>query len=306
VTTESTVTVVIPVYNGERFVAAAIQSALDQGSAVREVLVCDDGSTDGTRDAVRRFPARVRLVEKEHSGNPSVVRNAGIDESATELVAFLDADDVWLPGKLEQQLKALEANPDAAFVCTNALRQTEPGQAQGMLPLLPTALAPTEDALDSLIAENFVITSSVLCRRDVLVSAGMFPTDVHLPAVEDYDCWLRVAALGKVAYLPEPWLVYRDWGASYRGEWSALETARGLLHVLERLEERMPGTEAAHATAFRARRIALYEHIYGIAMRLGQGAAARDAAMRIFRLAPFRASSLKRLARSMLPSTARG
>jgi glycosyltransferase involved in cell wall biosynthesis len=115
-TTEPLVSVIIPVFNGERYVADAIASVLAQRHHALEVIVVDDGSTDASADVVRRIvDARCRLVRQTSSG-AAAARNRGISESTGTLLAFLDADDVWTPDKLERQLHALTAEPEIDMV----------------------------------------------------------------------------------------------------------------------------------------------------------------------------------------------
>jgi glycosyltransferase involved in cell wall biosynthesis len=292
------VSVVIPVYNGESFVGNAVESALAQGPAVEEVLVCDDGSTDGTREAVEAMDGPVTLVERPHSGNPSVVRNAGVERAACDLIAFLDADDVWLPGKVEAQLSAFSTSASVGLVCTDALRQTAPGVVEGLAPLLSRISPVSGDVLDELVADNFIITSSVVVRKQLLLDAGLFLVDRHLPAIEDYDLWLRVACITQVVFLERPWLMYRDWGASYRSEWSAVETATGLLGVLDRVEERYPDAGSAHRAAFRKRRARLNVQISAAAMIAGDSSLARSAAWQAVRQRPQTPRAWKYLARA--------
>ncbi len=274
------VSVVIPVHNGEAWVTRAIESALAQGEAVAEVLVCDDGSTDGTCDLVEACGGRVSLLRGGHSGNPAVPRNRGIRGAACELIAFLDADDAWLPEKLETQLAVFPAHPGTGLVCTNALRQTDPGTADGLLPLLPPGAGRSGRVLDRLVLSNFVVTSSVLVRRSLLFAAGLFCEDAALGA-EDYDLWLRVACVAPVAYLERPWVLYRDWGASYRDEWSAAQAREGLLAVLERAEHACRPSRPAERRAFRRRRTRLYADAADAAEARGDLAAARLAALRV-------------------------
>ncbi len=109
----SSVSVIIPAYNAARHLAEAIESVLGQGADVLEVIVADDGSTDGTRDVAEAYP--VRLLTLVHAG-VSVARNAAVDAATGEWLAFVDADDIWLPGKLSAQLAAAAAHPGAGLV----------------------------------------------------------------------------------------------------------------------------------------------------------------------------------------------
>ena len=107
------VSVIIPVYNGAAFVAEAIESALAQTHEPLEVIAVDDGSTDGTATVIRRFPT-VTLIEQSNRG-VSAARNAALETTAGEYIAFLDADDVWAPSKTEVQVAFLEAHPEHGF-----------------------------------------------------------------------------------------------------------------------------------------------------------------------------------------------
>lgn len=104
------VSVVIPVYNGERYLAEAVQSALDQAYRPLEVLVIDDGSTDGSGAVAQSFGQLVHYHYRDHAGL-AATRNHGVSVARGELLAFLDADDVWVKGKLERQVVALQAEP---------------------------------------------------------------------------------------------------------------------------------------------------------------------------------------------------
>lgn len=101
------VSIVMPVFNGERYVAAALESLLGQTYPALEVIVVDDGSTDGTADVVRRHSG-VRLVQQKNAG-PAVARNFGIENSRGRYISFVDHDDLWLPEKVERQVALLEA-----------------------------------------------------------------------------------------------------------------------------------------------------------------------------------------------------
>jgi len=115
------VSVIIPTYNGEGTLARAIQSVLMQAVDV-EILICDDGSTDRTLEIARKFSCRI-LVNEMHTGGPNAGRNAGIRNATGELIAFLDQDDEWLPGKLSAQIKEIENG--AKFVSSSSIIKPE-------------------------------------------------------------------------------------------------------------------------------------------------------------------------------------
>jgi glycosyltransferase involved in cell wall biosynthesis len=108
---EASVTCILPVYNGERFIREAIRSVLDQNYPYLELLVVDDGSADGTREVLRDFETRVRVVRQEHSG-VAAARNLGLKEARGHYVAFQDADDLWMPRKLGLQLARFAEHPE--------------------------------------------------------------------------------------------------------------------------------------------------------------------------------------------------
>lgn len=185
------VTVIIPTRNRSAQVSAAICSVLAQTYPAAEVLVCDDGSTDGTRAVVAAFGAPVRLIELPYTGLPGRVRSAGVRQAVGELVAFLDDDDEWEPGKLALQVAALEAAPDAGLVYTDARLRHEDGSLSP--PVLLARHARSGPLMDRLIDECFIHPSTVLVRRELLTAAGGF--DEGIPIGEDYDLWLRLARL---------------------------------------------------------------------------------------------------------------
>ena len=202
----TTVSVVIPTWNRPEFLKRAVRSALDQTCSPLEVLVCDDGSTDNTEATVRSFDdRRVIWLPGERAGGPAAARNRGIKASRGEWIAFLDDDDVWLPEKLEQQLREI-ADHRIGAVCCDAWRD-RPG-VDGATPLLGGVNATLR--FKNMLAANRVICSSMMVQRDILQAAGGFPEDAGLTAMEDYALWLRVADMTSIAYCAVPLLSYRD------------------------------------------------------------------------------------------------
>jgi len=188
------------------------------------------------------------------------------------------------------------------LVCTNAFRQTQPEVFDDLAALLPDGAGASGDVLPRLLANNFVITSSVLVFRAVLEQAGPFYPG--LAAAEDYGVWLRAARVCRFVYLEQPWLIYRDCGWSYRREWSPAETARALLDNLDRLEERFPGTAGRHPGEFSARRSELYGIIGGESVANGDRRGAVLSYAAALRQRPAHLGSWKRLLGALLPSGA--
>jgi GT2 family glycosyltransferase len=187
--------VVIPAFNAERFIAATLASIKRQTFPPKEIVVVDDGSSDQTAAVARASGARV--VTQLSSKGPSASRNRGVAETQSPIVAFLDADDEWLPDHAERLLKALAAD-GIAFAGSDAeLFGAESG-------VVPTALTGTDtlDLRDVLITDNPVIQSSVMISRDAFDRAGGYDESLRLS--EDYDLWTRVAEHGMFAYVNVP------------------------------------------------------------------------------------------------------
>jgi glycosyltransferase involved in cell wall biosynthesis len=183
-----TVSVIIPAYNAAKVVGRAIDSALRQTAPPLEILVVDDGSTDETAAVVGSFPPPVRLIAKENGG-PASARNLGARRARGEWLALLDADDWWLPTKLERQLScATSADIGVIHGLTNTSRPS----------------VPQEIAFDDLWAYNWIANSSVVVRRSVFEALGGLNEDRRLISVEDYNLWLRIAAAGwRIVTCPE-------------------------------------------------------------------------------------------------------
>jgi glycosyltransferase involved in cell wall biosynthesis len=186
----TSVSAIVSTYQRPDECERAVRSALAQDPAPLEVLVCDDGSADGTaerfRDWERRDP-RVRYIRVEpNRGTPSPARNAGALAARGEWLAFLDDDDEWLPGKLAAQLAH---TGEADVIASNAV--TSSGE-----PYFPGAPGMRQLTRRDVLAANPVIQSSALVRRDALLAAGGFPEAAWLRGIEDYAAWLEMADRG--------------------------------------------------------------------------------------------------------------
>lgn len=194
------VSVVIPAHNAQWCVEKAIDSALNQGYPSCEVIVVNDGSTDGTASILARYRKRIRVIEQENTGL-SRARNAGIGQALGEFVAFLDADDHWAPTKLERQVALLQAQPNIGFCSTETIAADEHGREvnRWCCPVM------SQSVLHTIFAQNAAVAgsgSSVLVRREVLDRVGLF--DPALRSLEDIDMWMRMAAVTDYACINEP------------------------------------------------------------------------------------------------------
>jgi hypothetical protein len=246
---DATISVVIPAYNQAPYIAQSVQSVLGQTRGDFELVVVDDGSTDRTPDILAGFrDSRLRVVRQANAGL-SAARNAGLRESRAPLVTFLDADDYFLPDKLEVLAAWLDDHPDAGLVVGRARYVDTAGAT-----LRDQETIRARPALPDLLMENPICVSSVLLRRSWLDRAGWF--DETLRACEDWDLWLRLLAAGcRMAWLDRPVVAYRFHPGQMTRQSDRMRTA--LLATLDKFF-RAPGlpgdlarqAPAAYASAF--------------------------------------------------------
>jgi glycosyltransferase involved in cell wall biosynthesis len=200
------VSVIIPAYNSAAWLSEAIDSALNQTVAPLDVIVVDDGSTDDTPRIREPYRERIRVIVQENKG-PSAARNRGIEAAAGDLIAFLDADDLWLAEELEKQLACLREHPRAGLVhsavirwaCGNGGTSGPDDHGRGV----------AGNCYERLFHRCGIMMSSAVVRRGCLVRVGGFDEGIRRPTTEDYDLWFRVARYHEIAYVEEPPVLYR-------------------------------------------------------------------------------------------------
>src|SRR5262245_49704380 len=202
----SSVSVIIPAYRAEAFIARALDSVFGQTIQPSEVLVIDDGSPDDLSQAVSPYRDRVTLVRKPNGGAASA-RNLGLDRARGDFIAFLDADDTWAPHKLERQLGLFAANPELGLVCGRWFTQT-PGMVA--VPPAPTADLDYDRVLAAVGPEAFraatkMWTSMILVRQAVVGAHRFTP---GLEPAEDRDLWVRLVAAAPIYMTSEPLATY--------------------------------------------------------------------------------------------------
>lgn len=195
------ISVIIPAYNAAPTIERALDSVLAQDYDALDIIVVDDCSTDATAAVAARYAGcGVRLVRLDPGRGAAGARNAGIDAARGDLVAFLDADDEWLPGKLRKQAALLADNPRAVLVsCGSRIISPDGINLGNIYGDLKPAAGP--DAWRTLLAYNFITTPSVLTYRQALLDAGGF--DPALKVAEDQDMWLKLSMTGELAYVDE-------------------------------------------------------------------------------------------------------
>lgn len=212
------VSAIVPAYNAMKYLPESLDSILAQTYRDFEVIVVNDGSTDCTAEWVSRLrDPRVKLISQTNQGL-CAARNTGIARSCGEYIAFLDADDLWNPTKLAKQVEVLEQNSDVGLVYTWVERIDHQGKSLGK----PFKSNLSGNILEKLLEKNVIAPSSVMIRRCCFEHIGCF--DENLKSfVEDWDMWLRIAAVYPIKVLPEPLLRYRECPNSASKNWQAME-----------------------------------------------------------------------------------
>ncbi len=201
-----TISVIIPTWNRAFFIKSAIDSVLMQTYPVWEILVCDDGSTDDTREIVLGYEdKKVIFVEGVHSGLPSVVRNRGMLNATGSYIAFLDSDDEWEPLKLEKQMDLVGKSKTRASA-SNAIRVLGDFTEDGFLLTYNKDLI----SINDLIMENNIICSSLIFETKLIDEIGLFPEDKMLTVGEDYAYWMRLSLFTSISYVNEGLVRYMD------------------------------------------------------------------------------------------------
>ncbi|MGE5335587.1 MAG: glycosyltransferase family 2 protein [Nitrososphaerota archaeon] len=223
------VSVIVPVYNGEKYVAAAIDSVRAQTCDEWELVVVDDGSTDGTAAVLARHARdpRIRVCHQENQGL-AASRNRGLALSKGEHVAFLDADDLWVCSYLTRMVRALTANPSAVAAFAGWQYVDENGAP------LPQTIIPSDTQArrlrNELLWRNALVPSGVVMRRAAITACQGF--DTQFLWSEDWDLWLRLLALGPFVAVPERLVWYRTHDKNMSDDIASMEA--GALQVLHR------------------------------------------------------------------------
>ena len=203
---EYSVSVIIPCYNSSKFIRKTIDSALNQDCEFLEIIAVDDGSKDETRTILESYLPNIKILFHPNHANlgqgPSL--NLGIRESKSNLIAFLDADDLWYPGKVREQVKIFQRFPDVGLVYTNGYVIDD--QDNTLFKLLPDDHQ-EESITGQMLLKCYIRTPSlVMVRREMFTKTGLFKSYRH---AIDHDMWIRMSEVTQFYYVPKFLIGYR-------------------------------------------------------------------------------------------------
>lgn len=208
------VDVIVPTYKRGSILREALESVKKQTYTQWTCWIAEDGASQKTYDTVKDFLTddRFRYIPGKHLGAPAGPRNRGMRNGSGKYVAFLDDDDIWLPEKLEWQVRFFEKHSESVLVGTNGYRWNPNKKFDKKN--TPQYFSKSKYwgkpiPYSAMFEINHFIASSVMLRREVLRESGIFNEELKLKSAEDYELWLRIGVLGEVWNLKEPLLVYR-------------------------------------------------------------------------------------------------
>ena len=217
---EPLVSIIIPTYNRAETVCMAVNSALSQAYCNKEIIVVDDGSTDGTYEKLKEFDGKIRLMQQQNAG-PSAARNAGASVSRGDILSFLDSDDLWLPSKTSKQVKLLESVNSSVTCCLcNTLILRNSGEKTTSFDLAPIHAKYNSgiwlNVTRILSTRCVLFTQAAAIRRWAFEKVGGF--DESLKIMEDHDLALRLSLEGPWAFITEPLAIYHHGNAGSLAE----------------------------------------------------------------------------------------
>ncbi|MEA3639829.1 MAG: glycosyltransferase [Lamprobacter sp.] len=224
------VSVIMPSFNTAAYIGEAIDSVLAQDYPNKELIVIDDGSTDTTVERIRSYGDQLRLITQANQGS-AVARNQGLQAAQGDYIAFLDSDDLWLPGKLSAQVAHLQRHPeiDMVFSRWQVWKPDPDGAFPSASDLLPASSTPTPDSVPGIVPDrsgwlynrllfsSLLHTITVMARRSLIERVGLF--DTSLKRGQDYDYWIRASRLTQMHQLDRVFALYRLHGHGCVHRW---------------------------------------------------------------------------------------
>lgn len=239
------VSVITPAFNAESFILETIESVRAQTYENWELIICDDGSTDGTIGVIKSVSdSRIHVIEGGHRGMPAVARNRSLQVATGEFFAFLDADDLWLPIKLEKQLQFLDQHKKCGLVFSQFITIDKSSNMVSNKPLPELSLYPELGNYFQTIAKNNLIcNSSVMIRSEVYKVLGDLNESAEHRGTEDFEYWLRVASQFEIGYVEDALVKYRLHGGGISR--NILTMRKGAYLAVQRMVGREDGSMQA-------------------------------------------------------------
>jgi glycosyltransferase involved in cell wall biosynthesis len=260
------VSVILPAYNTSEFISESITSVLSQTYHDFELIVIDDGSDDTTSTIVNAFVVNhkttIKYYYQDNSGRPACARNKGIMLARGEWIAFLDSDDYWIKDHLQRLINRAEMDDEVALVYGSKIWVDRNGK-EWPKEFQPNYEMPEGWIFSDMFMNNLMNTSSVLVKRQKLLDVGLFNESQSLRIAEDYDLFLKISAISKVACLPELKYYYRRHDANTTLD--NTKRARGLITAIDNaskliIDGMVDEKNKLKDISIRRRIIELYEH----------------------------------------------
>ncbi len=204
-----TVSIIIPTYNRAKYLALTLESITQQTYQDFEVIVVDDGTPSNENEIICSKFDKVLYYKIKNTGGPATPRNIGIQKASGKYIAFVDDDDLWLPQKLDIQVKILDTNPDFGLVHSCCQVINEEGILQNIIIGRPGSIDVKHGDVRMKMMGNWTIMMPTpLVRKDVIINTGFF-NEIIPPALEDVEYWTRCSFITKFYYIDEPLVQYR-------------------------------------------------------------------------------------------------
>jgi glycosyltransferase involved in cell wall biosynthesis len=232
--TTPTVSIILPTFNRLPYLRTAVDSVFSQSFEDWELIIADDGSGSETQSYLQTIAGRPRVkwLSLAHSGNPPAVRNIALRAATAQYVAFLDSDDIWLPGKLAAQVASLQSRPTRKWGYTRCRVVDASGHPLAGKPTLEQRAA-DGPILESLLrGKATVVQSSVIVSRELVMAVGGYPED--LPICGDYELYVKLALQSEIDLVDEPLVLVRRHGEHYYDDVTALLELRRFLDRVRR------------------------------------------------------------------------
>lgn len=293
------VSTITPVYNGERTLRRALDSALAQDFDDFEVIVVNDGSTDATAEILAGYGDQIRVINQPRGGC-SAASSAGCRAARGEFLAWVDADDVWMPNKLALTVPPLERDPDCVLVFSNATKFLETGETLSDVVGPEHAHAPT---LDEMLTHVWpIVSTTAVARRSAFEQVGYFFVEPGVyRTCSDMYAWLVLRELGHFHYVPEKLAMYSTAPLDNIGKYRDSRK-----YAFDRIVARYGARGRRMAQLVRAEQRRYYlnqlGHLGLLAMREGRSAEARRYFIHALKYDPTSVKNALRLMRSLLPA----